>query len=503
MLSPTSVDLVRTIAELSVHYAHDPEAAPLLRRATQALIESMRQEGRLDESPMRLALTRSVDLHGDAAAQRLRGRRVLVTGGSGCVGTRLRELLASFGPAALVNLDIAPHHGHGSGLHADIRDPSALDAAFAAVRPHVVFHLASIREPGRAELEVRAATETNVFGTGHVIDACRAHGVEHAVYSSTGKCYAYLTDHVYTATKKLAETMWMSAARQSGPTRFAMTRFTHVLENGIVARDILQGIEDGMVGLHGPDRHFNIQNLAQATHLLVNALALAGEQADGGFWSAVDLGWPVNTLELALFEIHRSGRDAGVRFLGVPKGYDESFFRGQFDWSGDCEYHPLVNALEAPGMFTDSTATMIGAPTSHCPEPPLLAALQGLQGALDGAQALSPAEGDAAVKQALLTAVGQVTAAIFAEVSPRRLLDILWWGAAPEWAGAGVSAVRFRPLMRLLAEAILPALERRDLPADGEVRRKILDIAVTFSEIPGLEACSERIAALTRPLQAA
>jgi nucleoside-diphosphate-sugar epimerase len=503
MLTPTSADLIRTIAELSPRYLYDSEAAPLLRRTTQALIQSMRQDGRLQESPMTLALTRSVNLHQEAAERRLRGRRVLVTGGSGCVGARLRELLASFGPAMLVNLDIAPHHGEGTGLLADIRDTAALDAAFAQVRPQVIFHLASIREPGRAELEVQVTTETNVFGTANVIEACRKHGVEQAVYSSTGKCYAYLTDHVYTASKKLAETMWMTAAQQAGPTRFAMTRFTHVLENGIVARDIMQGIEAGMVGLHGADRHFNIQNLQQATHLLVNALALAGEQAADGFWSAVDLGWPVNTLELALYEISRSGRDAGVRFLGVPKGYDENFFRGQFDWSGDYEYHPLVNALEVRNMFTDSTATMIGARVSHCPNESLLTTLRGLRDVLDRTRELPTDEGDAVVKSALLTAVAQVTSAVFKQVSPFRLLDILWWGAAPEWVGTSASAVRFRPLMRILADLVLAALEHQNVPPDGIAQRKLLDIASTFSNVPGLEPQTGRIAALTHPLQAA
>jgi nucleoside-diphosphate-sugar epimerase len=463
----------------------------------------MRQDGQLRESPMTLALTRSVNLHQEAAERRLRGRRVLVTGGSGCVGLRLRELLASFGPAILVNLDIAPHSGEGTGLLADIRDTAALDAAFSQVRPQVVFHLAGIREPGRAELEVQVTANTNVFGTAHVIEACRRHGVEQAVYSSTGKCYAYLTDHVYTASKKLAEMMWVAAAQQAGPTQFAMTRFTHVLENGIVARDITQGIEAGMVGLHGPDRHFNIQNVKQATHLLVNALALAGEQAANSFWSAVDLGWPVNTLELALYEISRSGRDAGVRFLGVPKGYDENFFRGQFDCTGDHEYHPLVNALEAPGMFTDSTATMIGARVSHCPDQSLLTTLSGLRDVLDGTRGLPTKEGDAVVKPALLAAVAQVTSAVFRQVSPLRLLDILWWGAAPEWAGSSASAARFCPLMRILADAVLAALEHQNVPPDGIAQRKLREIAVTFSKVPGLEPQAGRIAALTHPLQAA
>ncbi|MXP65114.1 NAD-dependent epimerase/dehydratase family protein [Roseomonas sp. M0104] len=497
MPSPMSADLIRTIAELSQAVPATPGggAEVALRRATRALIRSMQKEGRLAESPMQLALTRTVELHHAAAEQRLRGKRVLVTGGSGCVGSRLRQLLAGFGPATLINLDIAPHEGEGRWLQADIRDAAMLDAAFRAARPEVVFHLASIREPGKAELVVQEAVDTNVFGTANVIAACRRHGVGHAVYSSTGKCYAYLTDHVYTASKKLAELQWMAAAREGGETSFAMTRFTHVLENGIVSRDIAAGIAQGMVGLHGPDRHFNIQNLRQATHLLVNALALAGTQAPDSFWSAVDLGWPVNTLELALFEIVRSGRDVGVRFLGIPKGYDESFFRGQFDWSGACDYHPLVNALEAPTVVNDSTGTMIGARIAPCPEAALQQALDRLH------TRLRSAETDAALKEALLQSVSGVTEAVFRGVSPGHLLDILWWGAAPGWIEAGTT--RFRPIMTMLADLLLPLLSQPGLHWDSSAHGKLQDIAATFAGIPGLGSRAERFQAVTQPLCAA
>ena len=498
MLSPTSADLIRDLTDLSQAWpaGEEPEGGAAFRHATRALIRSMQAEGRLAESPMQLALTRTVELHREAAERRLRGKRVLVTGGSGCVGTRLRQVLAGFGPAALVNLDLMPHEGEGGWCRADIRDRVALNAAFAAARPEVVFHLASIREPGKAELVVQEAVETNVFGTANIIEACRVHGVGHAVYSSTGKCYAYLTDHVYTASKKLAEIQWMAAARAGGGTTFAMTRFTHVLENGIISRDIAEGIGRGMVGLHGPDRHFNIQNLRQATHLLVNALALAGTQAPGGFWSAADLGWPVNTLELALFEIARSGRDVGVRFLGVPKGYDESFFRGQFDWSGDHEYHPLMNALEAPTAAGDSTGTMLGARVAACPEAVLRHELGQLCARIRGGEA------DAGVKRALLRCVSGVTEGVFGQVAPGRLLDILWWGAAPGWAGPGASAARFRPIMALLADLLLPALERPGPAWDEAARGKLLDIAATFADIPGLGGRARRFQAVLQPIAA-
>ncbi|HWX49654.1 MAG TPA: polysaccharide biosynthesis protein [Roseomonas sp.] len=477
----------------------DAKTLSALRAATRKLIAAMKEEGRLSESPLELAMTRTVELHREAASRRLKGRRIMVIGGAGCVGTRLRSLLASFEPAGLVSLDLVQPHGEGEWLQADIRNAAALDAAFVQARPEVVFHLAAIREPGRAEVVVRDAVETNVFGTTNVIAACQRHQVAQAVYSSTGKCFAYVTDHVYTATKKLAETQWMLAARQGGPTRFATTRFTHVLENGIVARDITQGIEAGLVGLHGPDRHFNVQNLGQATHLLVNAVALEGEQAPDSFWSAVDLGWPVNTLELALYEINRSGADVAVRFLGVPCGYDEQFFRGQFDWSGESEYHPLINALEAPSSFGDSTGTMIGAQVHACPGDVLAAELQRLHQVLEDNPRETGLAADAVVKRALLDAVSGVTGAIFAAAEAGRLVDILWWGAAPAWAGPGAStAQRFSVVLVLLTDALLARAD--EYRHDSGARAKLMEVAETLAQIAPLES---RAAQLRKIFEAA
>jgi len=496
----TSASLIDEIKELAPPGLAELDAKTLtaLRAVTRQLIAAMKSEGRLSENPIELAMTRSVDLHQEAASKRLKGRRVMVIGGAGCVGTRLRTLLAGFEPQSLVSLDVAAHSGLGTGVQVDIRDAAALDAAFAEARPEVVFHLAAIREPGRAEVVVRDAVETNVYGTANVIAACRRHGVAQAVYSSTGKCFAYITDHVYTATKKLAEAQWMAAARQAGPTRFVTTRFTHVLENGIVARDIAQGIQAGLVGLHGSDRHFNLQNLRQATHLLVNAVALAGEQAPDSFWSAIDLGWPVNTLEMALYQIDRGGQDVAIRFLGVPRGYDEQFFRGQFDWSGNYDYHPLINALEAPTSFTDSTGTMIGAQVSAGSGDRLVRELDRLRRAL----AENPREagfvGDAVVKRALLDAVASVTASIFESGEPLRLLDILWWGAAPDWAGPkAATAQRFAPVLALLVDALLPRIEAlRGVPGAAE---KLMDVAQTFRQVPGLEVRAARLQTAFEP----
>ena len=254
------------------------------------------------------------------------------------------------------------------------------------------------------------------------------------------------------------------------------------MENGVVAADIAQGIADGLLALHGPDRYFNIQNLRQATHLLVNALALADQTPPDGFWSAIDLGWPVNTMELALYAIERSGKKVAVYFSGVPKGYDEAFFRGNFAWDNETAYHPLVNALEASSGFSDATASMVGARVQSFDAALLHAELNQLASAL-----ADPALDVVEVKRALTDAVNALAGAIFAKTDLLRLIDVLWWGAAPTWAGAKAQdARRFVNVIGLLSTAILNRLLASSPTLTPEYENKLRDVATTLAQLDGL-----------------
>lgn len=505
--APAGEDIICKIAALApCGVVSGPQALEQLKAATQELIAVFKAEGRLDQNPAALAMNRTVDLHSEAAGIRLQGRRVMVTGGAGCVGSRLIPLLAQLGAADIAIVDIAELSSSSAALagtvrqtlyRVDIRDTAALDAVFVDFKPHIVFHLAGIREPGRAESVVRDAIETNVFGTRNLIEACLAHAVEDAVYSSTGKCFAYLSDHVYTGSKKLAEAQWVVAARNSSSTRFRCTRFTHIMENGLVAQDIAQGIDEGLVGLHGPDRYFNIQNLRQATHLLVNALVLARQTPADGFWSAVDLGWPVNTLELALYRIECDASSAAICFLGVPKGYDEAFFRGQFPWGDQGEYHPLINALEAPSGFEDSSGTMVGARVPPFSQAELEAELGKLRTKLQQA-----AIGMAGMKQALADAVAGLARSVFGAADLTQLIEVLWSGAAPAWAGPNASeAKRFYLLIGLLADAV--AARMSDSPGaaiTAQERDKLLDVGQTLLKVDKLAVQHKRLSDVLAPV---
>jgi hypothetical protein len=223
----------------------------------------------------------------------------------------------------------------------------------------------------------------------------------------------------------------------------------------------------------------------------MNALALAGQQAPASFWSAVDLGWPVNSLELALFEIDREGTDAAVRFTGVPKGYDEYFFRGQFDWSGDFEMHPLVNALEVHSSFNDSTGTMIGAQVQACPDALLDRELRRLRLVLDS----DVQDAGAKVKPALLKAVEAIAGGIFSVTSPRRLLDVLSWGLASSAQGDMTAAARFPRVVVLLTDALLAAQPAAAFKNDRVASDNIAGIAAALAGTPDLKRYARRLVA--------
>ena len=122
----------------------------------------------------------------------LGGATVLVTGGTGCIGTALMAQVASCGPQRLVSVSRGvtsgwPRLAGAEYLHSDVRDRCRLAAIFDEVRPDVVFHLAAQRDPGLAEREVHRTVSTNVLGTAHVISAVEEFGVPQLVAASTGK----------------------------------------------------------------------------------------------------------------------------------------------------------------------------------------------------------------------------------------------------------------------------------------------------------------------------
>src|ERR1700691_185910 len=183
----------------------------------------------------------------DRAAMRglVGGKRVLVTGAGGTIGSELSRQIAAFAPARLSLLDNGEFALYAiereilerfpglprQAVIADIRDRGRIDAIMADERPELVFHAAALKHVPIVEAHPAEGVMTNVLGTRNVAEACRAHGVKAMVMISTDK--AVNPANVMGASKRLAEGICQALdlveSRRSGGTRFVTARFGHVL----------------------------------------------------------------------------------------------------------------------------------------------------------------------------------------------------------------------------------------------------------------------------------
>lgn len=277
------------------------------------------------------------------------GRRVVVTGGSGCLGTALLEQLVTLDPAELISAAITPAEREVPGVRyapLDVRDRQAVEELFDAHRPHLVFHLAAQRDPGLAERQVTRTVHTNVLGTHIVAGAAERTGVERFVYASTGKALRPWTPDVYAASKRMGEWVTSQVAAR-GRMTCSGVRFTHVVDNSIVLARIRRWCEEGdAVRLHSPDTLFYTQSALESAQLMLTALVEAA-RPHLRLCMIRDLGWPVSLLDLALGVIAETGGTAPLYVAGYEPGYEEEPYPGLYDPMLAGEVSPLINAMEA------------------------------------------------------------------------------------------------------------------------------------------------------------
>ena len=318
---------------------------------TQALIAS-KPEAQEEYGRFLAAVRKDIDLPGPVLAGCLQGKRILVTGGSGCIGSALMAQLARFSPARLVSVSRGitqgwPRVPGAEYVQADIRDGDQLSAVFDQVRCDIVFHVAGQRDPGLAEHEVHRTVTTNVLGTGNVISAAAAAGVPHVIFASTGKALRPYSPEVYTASKRVAEwLLWQAAA--GGLATCSVARFTHVIDNSIIHARLLDWCDGGVIRLHDTGIAFYVQSALQSARLLL--AAEAGAQPGSLPVHAIsDLGWPVTLLDVALGVLAWTGSPAPIYFSGYDRGYEAMPFPGLYDPMTAGDVSPLISAFEATG----------------------------------------------------------------------------------------------------------------------------------------------------------
>jgi FlaA1/EpsC-like NDP-sugar epimerase len=186
--------------------------------------------------PAELLLGRQ-ELSGDLAeaAEIVRGRRVLLTGAGGSIGTPLSQLLAAAQPSGLVLLDHHEHSlfslermlGRSEGVAfelADVRDAHRLGRVFSQYAPDVVIHLAAAKHVPYGERFPEGAVATNVLALRGLLELAERAGTDVLVYPSSDK--SVQPPSVYGATKRLAEALLQARARQR---RWAVVRYVNVI----------------------------------------------------------------------------------------------------------------------------------------------------------------------------------------------------------------------------------------------------------------------------------
>lgn len=298
-----------------------------------------------------------IDTDIESIAGYLTGRRVLVTGAGGSIGSELCRQIARFAPAELIMLDRDESALHAVQLSiygqamldtddvvlADIRDALYMDALFDQRKPEVVFHAAALKHLPMLEQYPGEAIKTNVWGTLAVLDAARNHGVDKFVNISTDKAANPISVLGYS--KRLAEGLTSSVASDAEGT-FLSVRFGNVLgSRGSVLTAFASQIGKGepvTVTDPGVTRYF--MTVQEAVQLVIQAAAI-GRRGEA---LVLDMGNPVSIDALARQLIDISGKRTDVIYTGLRTGekmHEELWGRGETD----CRpVHPLVSHTAVP-----------------------------------------------------------------------------------------------------------------------------------------------------------
>lgn len=360
----------------------DESQVRLLAELTERLVAA-RPDAHQEFQRFQAIRDRGIDLPPDAVASWLAGRRILVTGGTGCIGSMLMEQLAAAGPARLVTVSrgmVQPWRRLPGAEYreADIRDQESISELFSEIRPEIVFHVAAQREPGRAEVEVHRTITTNIFGTRNVLDAAVEHGVRHVVCASTGKALRPYSPDIYAASKRAAEWLLARAAARS-ELLVSAARFTHVVDNSIIADRLRTWCKTGVIRLHSAEIDFYAQSALESAQLLL-ASGLGPRRGTVRMHALRDLDWPVNLLDLAIGMIVETRSSSPVYIAGYESGYEPEAFPGLYDPRTAGSLSPLINAFEAasvvPGDCTETDAFELRAPTEDSAAVAALGALE-------------------------------------------------------------------------------------------------------------------------------
>ena len=274
-----------------------------------------------------------VGLDMDTVRHLVEGKRVLVTGAGGTIGSELSRQIAALGPKSLVLFEryenalwaversvagLMPG-GRVYSVIADVTDEQRVDEVLADHRPELILHAAAHKHVPLMELNPCEAIKNNVKGTRIVGEAAVRHGVERFVLISSDK--AVNPSSVMGATKRVAEMLAMALAER-GPTGFVVVRFGNVMgSNGSVIPLFLEQIKGGgPVTVTHPDMRRYFMLIPEAVQLVLQAAALG----ENGALYVLDMGDEIRVEDMARNLIRLSGfipeREIPIIYTGVRPG---------------------------------------------------------------------------------------------------------------------------------------------------------------------------------------
>ena len=294
---------------------------------------------------------------------RLAGKRVLVSGGGGSIGSELCRQVARLGAESLTVLELSEYNLYRieqelrrdypdllfNACLGDCGDAMTCTRAFENARPEVVFHAAAFKHVPLLQGQVREAFRNNVLGTKALAEAADRHGADSFVLISTDK--AVNPTSVMGACKRVAELFCQNFAQQSR-TRFITVRFGNVLDSAgsVVPRFREQIRAGGPVTVTHPEITRYFMTIPEACQLIMQASVLG----NGGEIFALDMGEPIKIRDLAEQMIRLAGKqesgDIPIIYTGLRPGEKlfEELFHPQERYSDTA--HAKIFLAQPRGM---------------------------------------------------------------------------------------------------------------------------------------------------------
>ena len=351
--------LVRELSEVGVEAGLKVRVLPPVSELLDGLV------GESDIRPLTeadLLGRREIDTDIAAIAGYLAGRRVLVTGAGGSIGSELCRQVAKYGPASLVMLDrdesalqMVQLSIEGRALLdtrdlvvADLRDLDRVEEVFVEHRPEVVFHAAALKHLPLLELHPEEGVKTNVTGTLHLLELSRRYGVTRFVNVSTDK--AADPTSVLGFTKRITERL-TAAVDDVADGTYISVRFGNVLgSRGSVLTTFRAQIENGgPVTVTHPDVSRFFMTIEEAVQLVIQAGALG----TGGEVLVLEMGDRVRITDLARRLIEQAEKPVEIVFTGLREGEKvHEVLIGRSEVSEPTS-HELINRVHVPPLRPD------------------------------------------------------------------------------------------------------------------------------------------------------